>query len=138
MKEIKKYLKEIKHVENISTKTTKKEGSDVIAFTIRVKDKKNLNVFLFNTIGDNNNFNQLFSTLPQPYINPEQDLYEIINHINQSSILGFISLVKSDIGDYHQIAYKSNFISKDINDNFKIFLENSIYMLTKLYNEIEQ
>ena len=95
-------------------------------------------MFLFNTIGDNNNFNQLFSTLPQPYINPEQDLYEIINHINQSSILGFISLVKSDIGNYHQIAYKSNFISKDINDNFKIFLENSIYMLTKLYNEIEQ
>ena len=64
--------------------------------------------------------------------------YEIINHINQGSILGFISLVKSEIGDYHQIAYKSNYISNDINENFKIFLENSIYMLTKLYNEIEQ
>ena len=138
MKEIKKYLKEIKYVDDISPKTTKKDGSDIIAFTIRVKDKKNLNVFLFNTIGDNNNFNQLFSPLPQPYLNPEQDLYEIINHINQGSILGFISLVKSEIGDYHQIAYKSNYISNDINENFKIFLENSIYMLTKLYNEIEQ
>jgi hypothetical protein len=137
------YIDELKKIIEDSNGTEISEldinEQELISFYLMINGKK-LNLALFHRKFEEREqiMLQVFATFPAIYDQPESDFYRILEKINLNSVIGHIFF--SQENDNFHISYKSNYIcsirTRDSLENFKIFLDSSILMITDFDNEL--